>query len=171
MKRQAMVMMTLLSILVLGSLNWTACKSKQAVAEAAPPAATEEPAPPAPPAPQPEPAFITAIKEQIKGKEDLPAEEVFENIQILKGFPAGRVLPIMQRAFSQSLGVKCNHCHEFGNWSSEIKPKKQIARDMWVMSGKINRELLGAIENLKSAQPVVNCTTCHRGDAIPKTSM
>ena len=77
----------------------------------------------------------------------------------------------MQRAFSQSLGVKCNHCHEFGQWASEVKPKKQVARDMWVMSGTLNRELLSTIKNLESPQPVVNCTTCHRGDAIPKTSM
>ena len=168
MKRQTMVMMTLMSILMLGSLNWTACKAKQAVAEAVPKTETAEPAPPPP---STEPAFITAIKEKIKGKENMPAEEVFENIQVLNGIPAGRVLPIMQRGFSQSLGVKCNHCHEFGEWASEVKPKKQVARDMWVMSGKLNRELLSSIKNLESPQPVVNCTTCHRGDAIPKTSM
>ena len=168
MKRQTIVMMTFVSILLLGSFNWTSCSSKKAVADAS---LTAVEAKPTPPAPRQDPPFIAKIKEQIKGKENLPAEEVFENIQIMKGIPAGRVLPIMQMAFSQSLGVKCNHCHEFGQWASDVKPKKQVARDMWVMSGKLNRELLSTIKNLESPQPVVNCTTCHRGDAIPKTSM
>ena len=169
MKRQSLVMTTLLAILFLGSMNWTACSKKVVVDSPAPQEAEKAVAKPdAPPA---EPAFITAIKEKIKGKENLPAEEVFGNIQILKGMPAGRVIPIMQRAFVTGLGVKCNHCHEFGKWALETKPQKQIARDMWVMMGKINGELLTKIENLQGARPVANCTTCHRGEVIPATNL
>ena len=107
----------------------------------------------------------------ILGKENLPAEEVFENIQIMKGMPAGRIIPIMQMAFNRSLGVKCTHCHEFGKWASEAKATKQVARDMWVMTGKINRELLPGIQNLQSEQAIVNCTTCHRGQVIPAKNL
>ncbi len=112
-------------------------------------------------------AALEALKAQIAGKESLPAEEVFEDIQILKGFPAGKVLPIMKMAFNNSLGVSCDHCHNTNNWASNEKPTKKIARDMWGMVGKINRDLLAGIEGLQGEMPIVNCTTCHRGDVIP----
>ena len=38
------------------------------------------------------------------------AEEVFKNIQTLKGIPAYQVFPTMQ-FISASLGVRCEHCH------------------------------------------------------------
>ena len=149
MKKSYLVFLGCASMMILGSLNWTSCSSKKAMTEAPPPA-MEKPAeatdaPPPPPGPRPEPGFITAIKEKIKGKENQPAEEVFENIQMLKGMPASRVLPIMQMAFNQGLGVRCNHCHKFGEWSSDENPKKNITREMWTMTGKINQELLGNI--------------------------
>ena len=173
MKKSYYVFLSLVLFLFTGSINWTSCSSKKAVTEA--PAAMEKPetatstaAMPPPPA---EPGFITAIKEKIKGKEGMPAEEVFENIEILKGMPAGRVLPIMQMAFNQSLGVRCNHCHKFGEWASDENPKKTITRNMWNMTAKINQELLANIEGLTGPNPGVNCTTCHRGDAIPALNM
>ena len=165
MKRQSTGLSILLIIMLLGSVNWTACKSKKVVTDAP---KEDSPATNIPPS---DPPFIVALKESIKGKENLPSEEVWENIKIMKGIPAGRLIPIMQMAFSKSLGVQCNHCHERGDWASDVNPKKEIAREMWVMSGKINRELLPAIEGLQSPQPVANCTTCHRGDVIPKTSL
>ncbi len=166
MKRQTMGFSILMVVLIFGSINWTACKSKKVVTDAPKEeTASTQPTPPA------DPPFIAELKESIKGKENLPSEEVWSNIKILKGIPAGRLIPIMQIAFSKSLGVKCNHCHARGDWASDVNPKKNIAREMWAMSGKINRELLPAIEGLQSPQPVANCTTCHRGDAIPKTSL
>jgi hypothetical protein len=168
MKRQLFVMSILTSFLFFGSMNWTSCTAKKVMAENV----KETPAVEAPtPTPTAEPGFITAIKDKIKGKENEPAEAVFENIEILKGMPAGRVIPIMQRAFSQSLGVKCNHCHVRGNWASDDNVKKDVTRDMWRMSGKINGELLPSIANIESAQPVANCTTCHRGEIKPATSL
>ena len=168
MKKQFLVMGALCSILFLGTFNWSSCTAKKTATVTTPEPAMEEKVAEEPPS---VPPFIAAIQEKIKGKENLPAEEVFENIQILKGMPAGRVLPIMRMGFSQSLGVKCTHCHEFGDWANETKPTKQVARDMWVMTGKINQELLKEIPNLQSEQPVVNCTTCHRGEVKPATNM
>ena len=116
-------------------------------------------------------AALAKLREQIKGKEQEPAEKVFKNIQITKGFPAGRVLAIMEFGFSRSLGVDCTHCHTPGNWASETKSTKQIARDMWNMQAKINGELLTNIEGLKDRRAFVNCTTCHRGDVKPATNL
>jgi len=113
---------------------------------------------------------VTEIKKQIEGKENQPAETVFENIQLFKGAPAERVLMIMQ-SFSNALGVSCAHCHVPGEWEKEDKPQKQIARDMMKMIGTINNDLLKNIKNLKGPNPIVNCTTCHRGQLKPALNL
>lgn len=77
----------------------------------------------------------------------------------------------MEMGFSRSLGVNCTHCHNPADWSSEEKHRKQIARDMMAMAGRINNELLSAIENLESEKPTVNCTTCHRGQVKPALNL
>lgn len=110
---------------------------------------------------------IKELRKEIKGKEKLAAVRVFENIQSFERVSADRFLRIMELGFSQSLGVTCTHCHNPKDWSSDEKPQKQIARDMMVMVGKINSELLNAIDNLDSEKPLVNCTTCHRGQVKP----
>jgi hypothetical protein len=114
-------------------------------------------------------AALAKLREQIKGKEREPAETVFKNIQLpmFKGSPAARVLAVMEMGFSRSLGVNCTHCHVPEKWESEDKPQKQIARDMSAMVGRINGELLKGVKNLKSEQPTINCTTCHRGEIKP----
>jgi hypothetical protein len=113
---------------------------------------------------------LAQLKAEISGKENQPAEQVFKNIQILKGVPAGRLLAVMQVGYSKSLGVSCTHCHVPGHWESEDKPTKQITRDMSAMAKAINTEYLKNIKNLK-ANPVVNCTTCHRGQVKPATNL
>lgn len=121
------------------------------------------------PAPFDQAAAIAKLREQIKGKENEPAEKVFKNIQtpMLKGGPASRVLAVMEFGFSRSLGVTCTHCHAPDKWESEEKPQKQVAREMAAMVARINGELLKSIKNLKSGSPTVNCTTCHRGEVKP----
>src|ERR1051326_5138797 len=42
-----------------------------------------------------------------------PAEQVFKNIQVLKGTPAYQVVPSMQ-FIANSLGVECEFCHVRG---------------------------------------------------------
>ncbi|MEQ8424360.1 MAG: photosynthetic reaction center cytochrome c subunit family protein, partial [Cyclobacteriaceae bacterium] len=110
------------------------------------------------------------IRESIKGKGTLPADSVFENIEIFKGVPAGRMLAIMDIAYSQSLGVSCGHCHNTKDFASEEKPEKQISRDMWAFAAQ-TRDLLKNIKGLKSENPGVNCTTCHRGQIKPALSL
>jgi photosynthetic reaction center cytochrome c subunit len=103
----------------------------------------------------------------IAGRENQPAESVYKNIKLFKGQPAGRVLRIMAQGFAPALGVSCSHCHVAGEYEKEDKPTKQIARDMAAMVAAINTEYLGKIKNLKSPNPTVNCSTCHRGQTRP----
>jgi len=114
---------------------------------------------------------LAQIRSEIAGKENLPAEQVFKNIQLLKGMPAGRLLAVMEVGYSKSLGVNCTHCHVPGQWEKEEKPTKQITRDMSAMAKAINTEYLKAIKNLKNPNPVVNCTTCHRGQVKPALNL
>lgn len=111
-------------------------------------------------------AFVAALEKQIAGQENKPAEEVFKNIQLLKGMPAIRVLRMMQTGFSASLGVDCTHCHTPEAWDKDDKEAKQTARKMWKFMGRLNQDLKQAI-----GTGTVNCTTCHRGQVKPATSM
>jgi Photosynthetic reaction centre cytochrome C subunit len=114
---------------------------------------------------------ISALENQIAGKENQPSEAVFKNIKILTGIPAGNLLKIMQMGFSQSLGTSCAHCHVVGQWEKEDKPTKQIARDMWNMDHAVVSDYLKKMEGLKDRNPLVNCTTCHRGQLKPALNL
>ena len=52
-------------------------------------------------------AAIAKLKEQIKGREQEPADKVFKNIQtpFIKSIPAGRMLAVMEFGYARSLGV------------------------------------------------------------------
>jgi hypothetical protein len=95
-----------------------------------------------------------------KGEQDKRlAEEVYKNVQALKGVPAGRWMYIMQ-TFSKSLGVKCDHCHVTGAFEKDDKPAKQTARKMLAMVGAISKEVF-------KGETIINCYTCHRGEVQP----
>jgi hypothetical protein len=126
--------------------------------------------------PTPAPVFdqtaaVAKLKEQIKGKEKELAPAVFKNVQTMKNTTAERFLAVMEFGFARSLGVNCTHCHIPDKWEAEDKPQKQIAREMSAMVATINKELLRNIKNLKSETPIVNCTTCHRGDVKPALNL
>lgn len=112
-------------------------------------------------------AAVAELRRKIAGKENAPSDSVWKNIKILKQMPAGRLLIVMEQGYSKALGVNCLHCHVAGEWDSDRKRPKQVARDMMAMNGKINNELLKEIKNLQSEKPTVNCTTCHRGQIKP----
>lgn len=108
--------------------------------------------------------YIAIVNDQIKGKEKMPVDSVFLNLQVLGGFPAENLVFAM-KAWSIGLGVSCGHCHNTTDFSLDHKLKKQIAREMVVMGNAIN-EKIRTIEGL-SKRPIVNCITCHRGDLKP----
>jgi len=88
-----------------------------------------------------------------------PAEQVFKNIQVLKGTPANQVVPSMQ-FIANSLGVECDFCHVRGANEKDDKKPKQTARQMIQMQMAINRD------NFKGEREV-SCFTCHRGAHNP----
>lgn len=123
--------------------------------------------PPAAPQPFDQKKAIADLTAAIAGKEELPAGEVFKNIQQYKGVTAARLVRIMDYGFTRSLGVDCTHCHVANQWEVDEKVTKQIAREMSKMLGAINADYLKKIPNLRSTNPSVNCTTCHRGQTRP----
>lgn len=116
-------------------------------------------------------AALENLRKAIAGQENKPAEEVFKNIQMLKGMPAGRLLRVMEMGYARSLGVNCTHCHVADAWEKEDKPTKQIAREMHAMVGVINSEQLKKIKNLKGPNSIINCTTCHHGQTKPALNL
>jgi hypothetical protein len=131
-------------------------------AEPQAPAASQNP--PTDPNFKPEEA-LAALRKQIGGSETKPAEEVFKNIQTFKGRQAQQVLRTME-GWSRALGVNCLHCHVADQWDKDDKQPKQPARDMVALVASTNAELR-KIKNLKSENPTVGCSTCHRGQVRP----
>jgi photosynthetic reaction center cytochrome c subunit len=92
------------------------------------------------------------------------AEDVFKDVQILKGIPVDQFMGTMG-FFSASLGLNCTDCHveeSGGNWAryADNTPRKQMARKMMAMVNAINRMNFGG-------RQVVTCNTCHRGISRP----
>ena len=110
---------------------------------------------------------VAAVMEMIKGKEKMPVDSVFKNLKLFRGMPAENLLRIMDKGWSRALGVSCGHCHSTTDWASDEKTQKETARAMAKMNGRINNELLKEMPGLKSTNPIVNCTTCHRGQVKP----
>ncbi|MBI4747333.1 MAG: c-type cytochrome [Acidobacteria bacterium] len=115
--------------------------------------------------------IVQDLLKKIAGQENKPAEEVFKNIQLLKGIPAGRLVVMMNMGYSRALGVDCTHCHTLDQWEKDDKTEKLIAREMVKMTSTINNEQLKNIKNLKGPNPIVNCTTCHRGQTKPALNL
>ncbi|HLY68439.1 MAG TPA: c-type cytochrome [Puia sp.] len=114
--------------------------------------------------------YVNLILKQIQGKENMPSDSVFKNIKVLK-MPASRLLKVMEMGYSRSLGVSCGHCHNTNDFSSEEKTAKDITRQMMQMSAKINNDLLKNIAGLENKNPIINCTTCHRGQLKPALNL
>jgi tetratricopeptide (TPR) repeat protein len=78
--------------------------------------------------------------------------------------------------FTRSLGVRCSHCHvgEEGkpldtyDFASDKNPKKDVARGMLKMLGKVRKELT-SIQPAKAERVNVGCITCHHGRPLPMT--
>ncbi len=108
-------------------------------------------------------AELPTIQTQNKSIEK-PAEEVFKNIQSLKGLPASQLYQTMN-FMKASLGVKCDYCHVRTadgkwNWESDDKPAKQFTRRMIQLTVESNKIAFGG-------RTQVSCYTCHRGSTDP----
>src|SRR5438552_10613388 len=95
----------------------------------------------------------------------LMAEDVFKNVQVLKGIPVNQFMETMG-FFSAALGYNCTNCHGdevLGNWEKYAVDiaLKRTARRMIQVVNTINKDLFGGRE-------AVTCYTCHRGSPAPK---
>lgn len=103
----------------------------------------------------------------VAGRENEPAENVFKNIQVFKGMPAGRLFGVMSNGFVPALGVQCAECHVPGKWESDERNDKVVARRMVLMTRSINDQVKQASGESDAA---VSCYTCHRGSTKPATT-
>jgi photosynthetic reaction center cytochrome c subunit len=95
------------------------------------------------------------------------AEEVFKNVQVMKGIPVDEFMNTMG-VFSAALGMSCEDCHasndtKWENYALDTSPKKRTARRMIQMMATINKDNFGG-------RQMITCWTCHRGGDRPKVT-
>lgn len=95
------------------------------------------------------------------------AEDVFKNVQVLKGIPVDQFMDMMG-VFSAALGMSCEDCHaandsKWENYALDTSPRKRTARRMIGIMNGINKTYFGG-------QQMVTCHSCHRGSNRPKVT-
>src|SRR5262250_4003997 len=109
-------------------------------------------------------ALAQKIAQQTAQK-PLMAEEVFKNVQVLKGIPVNQFMETMG-FFAASLGLNCVYCHtsqsleDWDHFADDI-PRKRMARNMIMMVNDINKTKFGG-------RRALTCYSCHRGAEVPR---
>jgi photosynthetic reaction center cytochrome c subunit len=103
-------------------------------------------------------ASFPAPAQEKSSQHEKPAEQVYKNIQVLKGVPASQ-LDAAMAFITGSLGVSCNYCH-VNPFEKDDKPAKQTARRIMRMVFDLNK---GSFDGAGA----VTCFTCHRGQPQP----
>lgn len=109
--------------------------------------------------------LLAAAAASAQGPKPQLAEQVFRNVQVLKGIPVDQFMSTMG-IFSAALGMSCEDCHAtndstWKNYALDTSGKKLVARRMILMMSRINKENFGG-------RQVVTCFSCHRGANRPK---
>lgn len=97
----------------------------------------------------------------------LMAEDVFKNVQLLKGISVKEFMDTMG-FFSAATSLNCIDCHSAQESNESLEgyaadtPLKQTARKMILLVNMINQTTFGG-------QRKVTCYTCHRATDRPKT--
>ena len=108
--------------------------------------------------------YIAQVMAQIAGRENQPAEQVFKNVQVLKGITAAELVQKMDKDYATAMSWNCTNCHRFasqGNFASDTSTDKRRARFMQQMQNDINLSQLPKL--YPKDTPKVTCATCHRG--------
>jgi outer membrane lipoprotein-sorting protein len=105
-----------------------------------------------------------ALRSQTPADKPLLAEQVFKDVQVLKGLPVSEFMTTMG-FFSASVGADCTGCHvpeSGGSWEryADDHPQKTMARRMVQMTAAINQAYFG--------RRVISCYSCHRGVRRPE---
>lgn len=93
------------------------------------------------------------------------AEDVFKNVQMLRGIPVDEFMDTMG-FISASTGLNCTDCHvgeSGGDWGryADDTPRKATTRRMMAMVATINKTNFGG-------RAVVSCWSCHGGTNRPE---
>src|SRR5512144_3193808 len=87
-----------------------------------------------------------ALRGQAPAAQPPLSEEVFKNVQVLRGITVNEFMGTMG-IFSASLGMSCEDCHRSGDssWANDAteSPRKQMARAMVTMMATINKQHFG----------------------------
>ena len=102
-------------------------------------------------------------RNQTAQRKPLMADDVFKNVQVLKGVSVDDFMLTMG-LISASLSFDCAECHPSAgtdqvDWAYDT-PRKRTARKMMTMVIAINRDNFAGLQ-------VVTCWTCHRGRDQP----
>ena len=92
------------------------------------------------------------------------AEEVFKNVQVLKGIPVDEFMATMG-FFAAAIGLNCTDCHvdeSGGSWAkyADDNDLKCTTRRMIQMVTALNKASF-------QGRQMVTCNTCHRGSSRP----
>jgi photosynthetic reaction center cytochrome c subunit len=106
-----------------------------------------------------------AAGQQATAEKPQMVEDVFKNVQVLKGIPANRFMDTMG-FFAAALGLNCTGCHvpeSLQDWTkfADDTPRKRMARQMIVMVNGFNKTGFGG-------RRMLTCWTCHRGTQAPE---
>lgn len=103
-----------------------------------------------------------------------PVNDKFKNLQVLPKNITEDSLDKIMIGFNESLGVNCEYCHKLNKkadsiiYDQDIKPEKEIARNMMRMTMDINKKYFQFTETVTAEQiQAVTCFTCHRGVPMP----
>ena len=110
-------------------------------------------------------SLVGAAAQQTQQKPQM-AEDVFKNIQALKGISVDDFMGTMG-VMSAAVGFDCSECHANAgtdkvDWAADT-PKKVVARKMVNMVAAINRDNFGK-------RQMVTCWSCHHGRDRPATT-
>lgn len=116
----------------------------------------------------------------VSGAQTPPAQTQPWKAKNLEFFPkdiSRAELTQRMREFSLALGVRCQHCHTGGDgisfdgviFDSDDKAPKRTARAMLKMMDQLNTVTLAQLPNRAEPRVVIECATCHRGVAVPKS--
>lgn len=105
-----------------------------------------------------------------------PVPGGYLNLKVLpKDISSKDLQGIMVDDFQDGLGVTCSFCHANNtdghglDFVSDAKPEKEIARAMMQMTISLNKKYFKLKHPLIGSNTlVVNCNTCHRGEAFPE---
>jgi hypothetical protein len=104
-----------------------------------------------------------------------PLDKTHKNLKVLPKDISHDDLDKIMDEWKVALGVKCNFCHAPQkdnprkiDYASDEKPEKNIAREMFKMTGRINKKYFHYKKSAENPVPPISCMTCHNGKAHPE---